>query len=187
MMVLEHGRQTATRIEDIRADHRYRYEWAGRLLAGKKVLDAGCGIGYGSWILGEWGCHVSAIDLDQGAIDTALKTYPHLDVSYACADIASYKGKFDAIVCFEVLEHVDGPDFLTWRFRQMAPRLLCSVPNELEYPFEETRPLGHLRHYTPDEFRDLLKEWTVKEYGQAWKLDPVTEGFKGRTLVADCT
>lgn len=181
-----HGRQTATRLDDVRADHRYRYEWAGQRLRGKKVLDAGCGIGYGSWILGEHDCDVMAVDIDPGAIETALKAYPHLNVSFSNQDITSCMGEFDAVVCFEVLEHIDCADFLAWRFRQIADRLLCSVPNELEYPFEQTKPLGHLRHYTPGQFHDLLRDWTVEEHGQRGKYDPVEPGFRGRTLVADC-
>lgn len=182
-----HGRQTATRLDDIRADHRYRYEWAGNRLRGKKVLDAGCGIGYGAWILGEYDCAVTAVDIDPGAINTALTHYPHLNVSHSCQDIGAYTGDFDAVVCFEVLEHIAWAPFLVWRFGQIAPRLLCSVPNEDEYPFADTKPLGHVRHYTPGEFRDLLAGWTVEEYGQKGKHDAVGEGFGGRTLVADCT
>lgn len=45
-------RQVATRYEDIRADHRYRYEWVdARLPEGGRGIDAFCGNGYGTWRL----------------------------------------------------------------------------------------------------------------------------------------
>lgn len=44
--------QVATRYEDIRADHRYRYEWVdARLPEGGRGIDAFCGNGYGTWRL----------------------------------------------------------------------------------------------------------------------------------------
>jgi hypothetical protein len=48
-------RQVAPTLEGIRRDHVARYEWAARRLKGR-VLDACCGIGYGTQILAKAGC-----------------------------------------------------------------------------------------------------------------------------------
>ena len=45
-------RQMATSLDKIAPDHRQRYEWvAAKMPEGSKILDAGSGNGYGSYIL----------------------------------------------------------------------------------------------------------------------------------------
>lgn len=187
-----HGRQTATTLDGIRADHRYRYEWAAERLGGLRVLDAGCGIGYGSHILAQACCKVTAVDGCAEAIDQARKHYAHPDVTHFYGELADLVGSYDAVVCFEVLEHIEDAPATIGLFSTLADRLLCSVPNEVVVPFEQTRPLGHLRHYTPGEFRTLLDNWNIQgwqtfreEFHQEGKHSPVERGFSGRTLVAD--
>lgn len=187
-----HGRQTATTLNGIRLDHRYRYEWAAERLSGLRVLDAGCGIGYGSHILGQAGCRVTAVDGCEEAIEKAREHYAHPDVTHFVGELGSLVGSYDAVVCFEVLEHIENASEIVGLFSQLADRLLCSVPNEEVVPFEQTRPLGHLRHYTPGEFRTLLRGWDLEgwqtaqmEYHQNGKHDPVEKGFGGRTLIAE--
>jgi 2-polyprenyl-3-methyl-5-hydroxy-6-metoxy-1,4-benzoquinol methylase len=191
-MTRAHGRQTATTLDGIRADHRYRYEWAAKNLMGLRVLDAGCGIGYGSYILGQAGCRVASVDGSEEAIQAARKHYAHDNVTHFQGEIQDLLVPYDAIVCFEVLEHIDNAPEIMRLFSSLSDRLLCSVPNEEVVPFEQTRPLGHVRHYTPGQFRTLLAEWdepgaqTIRtEYHQEGKHDPVERGFGGRTLIAD--
>ena len=58
---MEQGeRQVAPTLDGFREDHLARYHFAAQRLAGKKVVDAGCGVGYGSFILAEAGCNVLA-------------------------------------------------------------------------------------------------------------------------------
>ena len=54
-------RQVSDTLEGIRADHRARYEWAAGRLAGKKVVDAACGVGYGAKILPNSGTQAATI------------------------------------------------------------------------------------------------------------------------------
>src|SRR6476661_9316369 len=44
-------------------------------LAGKRVLDVGCGLGAGSWLLVEKGAHVVGVDISEDAILWARQTY----------------------------------------------------------------------------------------------------------------
>ena len=187
-----HGRQTATTLKGIRPDHLNRYEWAAEQLAGQRVLDAGCGIGYGSHILAQAGCKVVAVDGCGEAIDAARKHYAHPDVTFFHGELADLVGTHDAVVCFEVLEHIEDAPSVVKIFSELADRLMCSVPNEEVVPFLIFKPLGHLRHYTPGEFRTLLRGWDIPgwqtlqmEFHQEGKLSPVERGFGGRTLIAD--
>ena len=72
-----------------------------------EVLDAGCGTGYGSYILDRHGCHVEGWDSDASAIEEAKRNYPNLVFQKRDIDLlASFKlWEVDAIVCLEVIEH----------------------------------------------------------------------------------
>src|SRR5581483_2249703 len=49
--------------DDLWNEHFSRYAWAGRFAAGRRVLDAGCGAGYGRVELGATAAGVVGIDL----------------------------------------------------------------------------------------------------------------------------
>lgn len=178
----------APTAEGIRADHRARYEWAASRLAGKRVVDAGCGVGYGSAILGRAGCVVRAYDRSDEAIAYAKEHYNHNpNIDYAVGDL--YHVKFpvdgDAVVCFEALEHLAHPEKALQHFRAMAPTLLFSVPNEEVMPFEG-RFKFHRRHYTKSQAEELMTRngWRVVEWlGQKDRESPVEPNVEGRTLV----
>src|SRR3954468_20836377 len=73
----------------IDAEHRGRYWWAAALARGKRVLDAGCGTGYGSNILAAAGAAaVAAVDVAEHVIADARKT-AHPGVVFECVDLAS--------------------------------------------------------------------------------------------------
>lgn len=184
-------RQVATDIDGIRADHRARYEWvASRIGAGDLVVDAGCGVGYGSSILAAAGATVRAYDRSEGAIAFATEHYAHDRVTFSVGDL--YEQRFPnnatAVVAFEVLEHLADPSIALRRFGEMADRLYVSVPNEAAFPYTG-RILHHYRHYTRDEFAELLAEngWRAVEwYGQEDNESPVEPNVEGRTLIAVC-
>src|ERR687884_678866 len=44
-------------------------------LQGKRVLDVGCGLGAGSWLMAKQGAHVTGVDVSDDAVQWAQKTY----------------------------------------------------------------------------------------------------------------
>ena len=93
---------------------RYIEQAAGRL-AGKSVVDIGCGGGLLSEALAARGARVTGIDLAEdllGAARAHLKT-SKLDVDYqlvAAEELAAKKpGAYDLVTCLEMLEHVPDP------------------------------------------------------------------------------
>jgi 2-polyprenyl-3-methyl-5-hydroxy-6-metoxy-1,4-benzoquinol methylase len=121
--------------EPVYAAHRARYERADAAIAlAARVLDAGCGVGYGAALLAHDGRRVVGIDASPDAVAAAdVRSGEHL--SFLVADAAQLPfddASFDAVTCFEVIEHVTDPEFLLSELaRVLAPGgLLClSTPN----------------------------------------------------------
>lgn len=180
-------RQVAPTLEGIRRDHLARYEWAAKVLPSRcRVIDAACGIGYGSRILAEAGHRVFAFDLSSEAIAYAKEHYSHPNITYRVADVTKLTGlqPCDAAVSFETIEHLGYPALLLKTLADNAPLLLASVPNETYFPWKNYA--FHHRHYTAPEFLGLLKQtgYFVTEWlGQVDDESEVEPAAQGRTLV----
>lgn len=183
-------RQVAETLDGIRTDHRVRYEWAAGRLAGKKVVDAACGVGYGAKILAVAECRVRAFDRSAEALQFAKANYNHDQrIEYAEGELehVRFPRGYDAVVCFEALEHTSKPDRVLQNFRDMAAWLYVSVPNELVFPYQGHA--HHFRHYSAGQLETLLNRngWEVREWwGQEGTESAVTERMNGRTLIAVC-
>lgn len=188
-------RQVAPTIDGIRRDHVARYEWVAKQLPkGSKVIDFGCGVGYGSSILAAAGHRAHGFDIDTEAIDYAREHYAADGAEFSLANGASpgFYGEFDAAVCFEMVEHIEDPRPLLKALRDCAPTLYASVPNEEVFPWEQSPGVGilyHFRHYTRHQFKALLEEcgWVVVEWlGQIHQEAEVEQVLNGHTLIAVC-
>ena len=89
-------------------------------LAGKRVVDVGCGGGILSEAMAQAGAHVLGIDLSQACLDVARlhalearieAAGGHLDYRAASAEALAreHPAHFDAVTCMELLEHVPDP------------------------------------------------------------------------------
>ena len=174
-------RQISPTLDGIREDHTARYLWAKDYLEGS-VLDAACGVGYGSKILSDK-FKVRAVDIDSEAIQYAEKHYSHENILYCRSDIHQ-AGPFleDSAVVFEMIEHIKNPlPFL----QRLSGKLIASVPNEDIFPYIGYK--YHFRHYTRDEFEDLLNQAGFKVeswWGQRDWDSGVEPDVNGRTLIA---
>jgi 2-polyprenyl-3-methyl-5-hydroxy-6-metoxy-1,4-benzoquinol methylase len=188
-------RQVHPEIKGIRPDHTYRYFWA-RDRALSPVLDAACGVGYGSRIMADAGHDVVAVDIEPLAIQYGQKHYAHPHIHWVTADLCTRPWgaeRFNTVVSFETLEHLERPEIALWGFYDAlldGGRLLTSVPNEERMPFKaesfakDTYP--HRRHYTPEQFEKLLTDngFEVTYRGsQPSKESAVHDGTHGLFLV----
>src|SRR5438105_12544550 len=86
---------------DLMNEHRARYAFAARLARGKRVLDAGCGAGYGSAELAHAADTVIGIDSAAEALEFARANYrlPNLQFEQAsCTALPHADGSFDLVV-----------------------------------------------------------------------------------------
>jgi SAM-dependent methyltransferase len=138
------------------AEHRARYWWATPWVAGKAVLDAGCGVGYGTRLLAQHGperlvgADISADALARGPSDCAELVQADL------RELPFETDSFDLVVCFEVIEHVEEHDRVIDELRRVlrpGGTLLISSPNRDVYPPGNPH---HVYEFVPDEFREAL-------------------------------
>jgi 2-polyprenyl-3-methyl-5-hydroxy-6-metoxy-1,4-benzoquinol methylase len=103
-------RQIGKKIEEIEEKHVERYRFAQKYCTNKNVLDAACGCGYGSNILSQNARSILAVDISNDAIDYAKNHWNRQNISFKTCDLnsdISNLGKFDVIVSFETIEHLD--------------------------------------------------------------------------------
>jgi 2-polyprenyl-3-methyl-5-hydroxy-6-metoxy-1,4-benzoquinol methylase len=145
--------------------HWQRYLLAGRLAAGKRVLDVASGEGYGADHLAAFAERVCGVDLDALAVKQALAKYrrPNLSFQQGSADRLPFAaGTFDLVTSFETIEHLvpeDHERFVAEVTRVLEPGglLLISTPNKRRTEkFAEKNPY-HLKEFYPEEFTSLLR------------------------------
>ncbi len=106
-----------------------------RPLAGRRVLDMGCGGGLLAEPLARLGATVTAVDAapENVAVARAHATNAGLDIDYRVGDTAAVAGeRFDLVVSLEVIEHVADPArFVAQLGSALAPGglLIMSTPN----------------------------------------------------------
>ena len=84
-------------------------------LAGKTVIDIGCGGGLLSEAMAKSGAAVIGIDMSEASLGVAKRHIQgsDLEIDYQCATAETFAdrhpGRFDVVVCMELLEHVPNP------------------------------------------------------------------------------
>jgi len=151
---------------DLLNEHFARYLFAARLARGKRVLDAGCGAGYGSAELALTAQSVAGLDCAPEAVAFASAHYqlPNLFFEQAsCAALPHPAGAFDLVVAFEVIEHLeDWRGFLLEVRRVLAPtgQFIVSTPNKLYYAESRGAAGANPFHVHEFEFEELRAELT---------------------------
>jgi SAM-dependent methyltransferase len=131
--------------QDLWNEHIARYHFAALHAAAKKVLDIGCGAGYGAAELAQVASSVDAADLSQDAIEYARAHYPLANLRFhiAPAGALSFPShSFDLITAFELIEHLeDWPALLEEARRLLRPEgvFLVSTPNREYYADTRSR------------------------------------------------
>jgi O-antigen biosynthesis protein len=145
-------------------EHYHRYLWAQALVSGQRVLDVGSGEGFGSALLADRAREVVGIDIDERTVEHSQLNWaaPGLEFHVASAtDMSAFEDdSFDAVVAFEVIEHVlEQEQVLAEVARVLTPGGLLIVSTPDRHVYSDTtgqeNPF-HERELTEAELRALL-------------------------------
>lgn len=149
---------------DLLNEHLARYAFAARLSRGKLVLDAGCGVGYGSARLAAQARRVIGLEAAGEAVEMARSRYAVSNLDFLrgdCRAIPFAGGSFDLVVAFEVIEHLEEWDRLLAESRRVLADwgvLVVSTPNRLYYSEQRETPNPfHVHEFDCAEFRAALE------------------------------
>ena len=130
---------------EIAYEHWHRYAFARRFAAGKRVLDAACGEGYGTALLGKVASDVVGIDIDGPTIAHASARYGDRArvrfIEGSCTELPLPDTSIDVVVSFETIEHLreaDQPRMLAEFARVLVAGglVVISSPNKRYYSDE---------------------------------------------------
>jgi len=175
--------------------HLARYKWAATAIKNDdsacRILDAACGVGYGSAILGscKHNAEVTGVDIDAAAISYALERYGASSINFIHSDISEIQCRayFDAIVSLETIEHVTDPlntinSF--WKLLRPGGLFILSVPVT---PSVDVNPY-HLTDFSAISIRKMLKSAkfeVVDELVQVQRFNPIKILSKQESRVED--
>lgn len=159
------------------------YIFAESFCNNKKVLDAGCGLGYGAYHMSINGAkEVIGIDLSKNNILNASSRFANTNLRFIQMDVTNMafdERSFDLVTNFEVLEHI--PYSSTNLFMEEVTRILgdngkfiISTPNRDVYSFGSkiSKTPGHINELSAQEFIELMKRYFKKcEFFYQFKYD----------------
>jgi SAM-dependent methyltransferase len=151
--------------------HEVVYEALLHRCAGRTVLEAGSGEGYGANMIAGVASSVTGLDYDVTAAGHVHARYPRVRMLRGnLAALPFLDGAVDTVVNLQVIEHLwDQPGFLAECHRVLSPggELLISTPNRITFSPGRDTPLNpfHTRELNAAELTALLVDagFTVTE------------------------
>ncbi len=142
--------------------HEIVYQRLAGRCAGRDVLEAGCGEGYGADLIADQARRVIGLDYDESAVAHVRARYPRVEMRHGnLATLPLDDGNVDVVVNFQVIEHLwDQGHFVVECFRVLRPAgvLLMSTPNRITFSPGRDTPINpfHTRELDAAELTELL-------------------------------
>jgi SAM-dependent methyltransferase len=159
------------------AIHLARYAFARGFCAGRSVLDAACGVGYGSAYLARSAASVLGIDIDSETVAYARSRYGQAGPRFETMDASSLDladASFDVICSFETIEHVEDPDAAVAEAARVLRSdgvYVVSTPLVAETTHAPANP-HHRVEFSAADFEDILRRHfaEISLYGQRRRM-----------------
>lgn len=146
--------------------HLKAYAESLSLASGRRVLDLGCNVGYGSVVLASVARFVVGVDVEAHAIAHARRSRSADNLRFltvGAQGLPFRAGGFDVVTAFQVIEHVSDTDrFLVEVGRVLSPGgvAVFTTPNRelrLEPGMRPWNPF-HVREYAAEELAAVLRQ-----------------------------
>ena len=149
------------------AEHLKAYEFLKDEARGKKVLEVGCGDGYGAAYLADVASEVTAIDYDQEVVARALAKYGRANLKFLPMEAGALRfedNSFDVVCSFQVIEHISEAAigrYLSEIKRVLRPRgsfylSTLNLEHAVKSPKTYKKNPAHCKEFVLTELNDLL-------------------------------
>jgi SAM-dependent methyltransferase len=145
--------------------HIATYEFARQYVRGRRVLDFGCGTGYGTHSLASDAATIVGVDISAEAIEAAsAQVAPNLTFQRIArveeAPLPLADSSVDVVLSFQVIEHLHDPSIYLREARRVLVDdgvFICATPDRRTRLYRGQRPWNefHIREYGP-ELADVL-------------------------------
>jgi 2-polyprenyl-3-methyl-5-hydroxy-6-metoxy-1,4-benzoquinol methylase len=178
--------------------HIATYQFALKYVKDKRVLDYGCGSGYGSRMLSNIAEKVTAVDISEETINFAKSYYTANNLVFKNISELSDE-KYDIITSFQVIEHVpDEKEYIKNLKSLLMPDgyLLISTPDKSNRIFNYIQKpwnIFHLKEYSGIDLNDLLRKFfpsvEILKIGSKYEfvIKEITRTRKQRLITLPCT
>lgn len=177
------------------------------------VLDVGCGDGVlGEKLIREKNCQVAGIDLDENGVEEAKRHKIKAKIGNVDDGLPYPDQSFDVVVCNELLQYVESPNFVVSEILRVGKSVIISFPNfgfwfyRLQFllgRFPSLSLFGHkwyeahlMRYFTINDFYNLpaMKNvMVIKKLSINWRnrkpsfLGRFFPNFFGRSCILEIT
>ncbi len=148
--------------------HSAAYYYLAEFCEDKEILDLGCNVGYGSFILSQSAKAVTGVDVSDNAIEVAKKYYNEIEnIHFKLVDgktLPFEDNSFDVVVTCQVIEHiVDCDEYINEIKRVLKTDgfVAFTTPNggiRLD-PGMKPWNVFHVREFQPNELFHTLREY----------------------------
>jgi SAM-dependent methyltransferase len=148
--------------------HEVVYQRLAQRCAGRDILEAGFGEGYGADLLTGIARSVIGVDYDESAVAHVRARYPRVQAVHGnLAQLPLPDASVDVVVNFQVIEHLwDQPQFVDECRRVLRPSgvLMMSTPNRITFTPGSDTPINpfHTRELNAAELTELLVDGGFK-------------------------
>ena len=138
--------------------HKATYNFSKSYVVGRRILDYGCGSGYGTHHMSAYCDSIVGVDIAADAIEYARAHYRADNLSYRCIEPADSSplpfddASFDTVLSFQVIEHLeDVAPYLSEIRRVLTPGgiFVCATPDRSTRLLPGQKPwnMWHIREY----------------------------------------
>lgn len=164
-----------------------RYKFVAKMFTGRaRVLEVGCGDGFGTRVVAQAVGHVTAVDFDPELIDSA-KTIMSDRWAFDCRVHDIMQGpvaeNFDAVYSLDVLEHI-APEqesrFLDHLTRSLDPHgaAIIGMPSLQSQAYASAHSrIGHVNCKDQNELKQLMQRWFRQVFMFSMNDEVVHTGF----------